>query len=486
MIDDVQKPPEEVLSTAVEEHSPDSVYALVSGGNDSTTAAHVAKESGHVDLDGILYIDTGIGVPESKLWVQEWADTVGLQYHQAGSQYRPEWREYHNLIVQTGFPGPVAHQYMWINLKEAPLKNWLQENTSGDTLLITGIRSHESERRAEITDDSGIEVKDEAVYASPLIDFTDDDLAEYRDQHADELYENPVTAKLHSSGDCLCGAYADREELRELQLFYPNVADYISYLEGQVLTAAEQGRVGKQYALWGHGSDDQQIEADHHQTGLSLCQACTNRTEEGYEQTGVALTDAEAKLRGQSIHTGLEADSQRADGNDNCLELPAFCVHCQTLVTDPVGHRLDCPNPPRNQFGSKRSWRDHREIDPLETQYRGLYVTEPSPRTTEYCQREDGHDWTTLPAGQIRHPSLEGSSEALPVDGRIAVCDTCDAYCLGGSGEPNPPWFTEYTESPPSEEGASELIATDSKTTPEGLRSLDQFTAQTPDSSQRS
>lgn len=59
------------------------VYALVSGGHNSLTAMHVVYQLS-LPLDGIIHIRTGIGVPETREFVQARADKLGLEYHEVG------------------------------------------------------------------------------------------------------------------------------------------------------------------------------------------------------------------------------------------------------------------------------------------------------------------------------------------------------------------------------------------------------------------
>ena len=60
----------DAIASAIEEHDPIKVYVLVSGGNDSTVAASVAALSG-ARLDGIVHINTGIGVEQTREYVRE-------------------------------------------------------------------------------------------------------------------------------------------------------------------------------------------------------------------------------------------------------------------------------------------------------------------------------------------------------------------------------------------------------------------------------
>ena len=61
------------ISEAIEEHDPIKVYALVSGGNDPTVAAHVAARYGP-RLDGLVHINIGIDVPQTTQFVHEFAE----------------------------------------------------------------------------------------------------------------------------------------------------------------------------------------------------------------------------------------------------------------------------------------------------------------------------------------------------------------------------------------------------------------------------
>ena len=125
----------EVLRTAP---STDRVYALVSGGHDSLTAMHIVYQSS-LPLDGIIHIRTGIGIPETRKFVRERADELGLEYHEVGakhdepgyhSEHRRVHEEYEELVKQFGFPGPGAHKWMYVNLKENPSSGFSATSTT--------------------------------------------------------------------------------------------------------------------------------------------------------------------------------------------------------------------------------------------------------------------------------------------------------------------------------------------------------------------
>ncbi|SEP24139.1 3'-phosphoadenosine 5'-phosphosulfate sulfotransferase (PAPS reductase)/FAD synthetase [Halorientalis persicus] len=395
----------------------DQVFALVSGGSDSTTAAHVARASEQLDIDGVIYIDTGVGIPQSRQWVQNWANEIGLPCHVVSSQYRLEKEEYHNLVYNYGMPGPGVHTQMYRNLKQKPLQRFLSDVVDGDPLLISGVREHESQRRMENIDGKGIQEDDLGIWASPIVSFTDAEVAEYQEEH--EIPTNPVNEKLHVSGDCLCGAFSrSREELREIKLFFPEVFRYFEWLESHTVEAARRGRFPKEYALWGHGNAGTagyEARLDDEQTGFNLCANCEQSCERSYDLEGTSLTDAEADLK---------------QSQENDCSPPQFCTHCHSMIDDPVAHREECP---ATAQGTRR---DYRQLDMLESQFRGAWITEGDPKETEFCSVGDGHDW---------------DAGAVDVAG-IRQCDHCGAFHLGEGDEPTTASVDEHSD---NSEGAS-------------------------------
>jgi 3'-phosphoadenosine 5'-phosphosulfate sulfotransferase (PAPS reductase)/FAD synthetase len=256
------------------------VLALVSGGHDSLSAMTVVRRSSRVDLSGIVHINTGIGIPQTRAFVQQRAHTLGIPYYEVGrclangdQEYRLASEEYKHLITEYGFPGPGAHRWMYVNLKEKPLQRFLNER-SGPITLVSGVRRGESDRRMEHVDEQGISEYLGHPTVSPLVDFTGLDVRRYR--NALDLPMNPVKERLEISGECLCGAFATRGELRMLELFYPDVYRRIVCLEATVAahTARDDGPK-KTYGEWGHNrlkDREQAVRQDDRQ--MLLCEAC--------------------------------------------------------------------------------------------------------------------------------------------------------------------------------------------------------------------
>lgn len=292
--------------------SPERVYALVSGGHDSATAMYVTHTMEGISLDGVLHLNTGVAIPATRQFVQERCRALDLEYIEIGSDYRYQTEAYRHLVQTYGFPGPAAHRWMYANLKEKPLQRWLTEHTDGEVILVSGVRKQESRRRMETIADDGIQRALGATWVSPLLEWSGLDVRRYRRAH--DLPMNPVVGRLEYSGECLCGAFAHRDELGLIRLFYPDVWRYLQCLELQVLEAVDRTDVPPAYALWGHGRlRDHERAALVDDEQLTLCASCARRNtceqsvptskgrERGYQ------TYAEAFLRDPVFDTCVSA-----------------------------------------------------------------------------------------------------------------------------------------------------------------------------------
>ena len=254
--------------------------ALVSGGHDSLTAMDIIRRSDH-PLNGIIHINTGFGIPETHKFVKQRAADLDIPYHEVGREesngggheYRPLNEEYRALVRKHGFPGPPIHKIMYLALKQKPLKRFLSER-DGPITLVSGVRKHESSRRMENVDSEGISEYLGHTTLSPIVDFTALDVQRYRTGLA--LPENPVKVNLELSGDCLCGAYASRKELRMIRLFYPETYRRILYLEAMVSAASySEDGPDEEFTHWGHNRLKQrEIAVLDDDDQMLLCQSC--------------------------------------------------------------------------------------------------------------------------------------------------------------------------------------------------------------------
>ena len=220
---------------------------LYSGGNDSTTLAHLFRH----EADYAIHANTTIGIEQTREFVRETCKGWGLQLIE---KVAPE--SYRDLVLGTdargiprGFPGPAMHFFHYTRLKERSLdeaRRELVKNPRQERLLFLGGRRRaESARRAEVP---LFEADGSVIWASPLAMWTKLDLNTYRDIHKD-VPRNPASDLIHMSGECLCGAFAHPGELDEVAEWFPDVVAEIRALEAEVRAAG----VPEPYCRWGHG-----------------------------------------------------------------------------------------------------------------------------------------------------------------------------------------------------------------------------------------
>lgn len=253
-----------------EEYAPKHV-CLFSGGHDSLVATHHCMEEGLTEK--VLHIDTGIGIPETQEFVRQVCEDQGWDLEIISSE-----ADYEEIVKEHGFPGGGAHGLMYIRLKDRALQAY-STRTDGKPHFYTGIRKDESDRRMRTTSDSKVEEAKQYVWHSPILYWSEEDCREYMEEH--DLPRSPVKQTYHHSGECLCGAFANRqEELLILEAHYPETADRIKRLEEEV-RERHGGQNDRSY--WGHQDmddpdlrglkaekDDQQDTLD-----LKLCRDCS-------------------------------------------------------------------------------------------------------------------------------------------------------------------------------------------------------------------
>jgi 3'-phosphoadenosine 5'-phosphosulfate sulfotransferase (PAPS reductase)/FAD synthetase len=230
----------EFLNVLAAEHSASGVWSLFSGGDDSLATAIVTSRA--ASFRGCLHIDTGIGIPETQEYVIEACRAQGwpLKIYRA----KDCGQDYAALAVQFGFPGPAAHFRMYVRLKERALDAFIREHKThwhDRIVLSTGARASESDRRMGHVE--RVRRDGAKLWANPLAHWSKLDCVDTIE--AARIERNPVVLLLHKSGECLCGSFAQPNELNEIALWYPKIAEHIRSIEAAVKTA------GQRACVWG-------------------------------------------------------------------------------------------------------------------------------------------------------------------------------------------------------------------------------------------
>jgi len=259
------KTPIEIIADAYSEFNPVRVFALFSGGHDSLCSTSIASTFRH--FDGVIHIDTGIGLKETRCFVEETCSKRGWKLFVVG----PQCGTYEKIVKRTGFPGPATHGVIYRQLKDTPLRAFARSfiGASDDTvLLVSGIRRSESRKRKDKA--QAVKKDGQIVWCSPIIEWSTRDCQEWILDRG--LDANPVVQLLHKSGECLCGAFAKKGELEELELWYPEAALRLKNLEGEILN--------KYPWRWGRRPPDWWMQEKKGQLPLFdreefLCWSCT-------------------------------------------------------------------------------------------------------------------------------------------------------------------------------------------------------------------
>lgn len=196
--------PASILYRAVERERPSKVFVLFSGGKDSSvTLDYLWRHHGGI-ITGALHIVTGIGLQSTHDFVRSFCADRGIPLYEAAAPPG----EYEAMVREHGFPGPGAHRYPYIRLKERALDRFIAEQKQHrmDRIgLITGVRIAESKRRMGTCRD--IRRDGAQVWIATHIDWSNAEMASYRAEHAVPM--SPASELLHLSAECLCGGMAD-------------------------------------------------------------------------------------------------------------------------------------------------------------------------------------------------------------------------------------------------------------------------------------
>lgn len=231
---------------------------LYSGGNDSTTLAHLMRGMGLVTH--AIHANTTIGIEQTRQFVRDTCAAWDLPLLEKVAPVT-----YRDLVLERGFPGPGMHWKMYSRLKERALDAarhdlGIANSRKYAAVFIAGRRRQESARRKEVP----LWEKDGSViWVSPIALWTKPDMNTYRLMHPD-VPTNEVTDKLHMSGECLCGAFSHKGELDEIGFWFPEVAAEIRALEVDVAAAGHPYPKNQ----WGHGTGDKGEKVGR------LCETC--------------------------------------------------------------------------------------------------------------------------------------------------------------------------------------------------------------------
>jgi 3'-phosphoadenosine 5'-phosphosulfate sulfotransferase (PAPS reductase)/FAD synthetase len=247
-----------IYKNALDRWNPPVAMILYSSGNDST--ALLSLFASRIPL--AAHCNTGTGVEEAFEFAQQMCKKYGAELIVDAAD---EKDSYETIVREHGFPGPGQHGTIYRRIKERALRKIKKRYPIARLtkyLFVTGVRASESARRAGYK--CVEKVEGNIVWLNPLYYWTDDDMAAYRQQY--RVPFNPVSKVLGISGECLCGCYAQPDELDKLRLNFPRAAARIDRWAG---IAAAHGKP----CVWGKAPASTDNKACGNNVG-ALCAGC--------------------------------------------------------------------------------------------------------------------------------------------------------------------------------------------------------------------
>lgn len=263
-----------ILSAAIEEHvrsdrrEVSAVVLLFSGGNDSTTLAHMFRQV----ATHAAHANTTIGIEATRDFVRRTCKAWELPLLERRPPRSVD--HYSSLVLDQGFPGPGHHYKMYQRLKERALEQVRRELVTNPrrerVVFLAGRRRSESQRRAQVP---ASERKGSIVWVSPLVHWTKLDLTTYRLLCGD-VPVNEVTALVHMSGECCCGSFARPGEREELAYWFPELFQQIGELEDAIVDRQDIPILRRR---WGWGADGHEDTPNRPMLSGPLCTSCDSR-----------------------------------------------------------------------------------------------------------------------------------------------------------------------------------------------------------------
>ena len=297
--------PNEILDQAIKEGLSD-FYVAYSGGKDSGIALDLTAKEFPQYFKGVVFVNTGIATKETVNFVESYCKQRNYPlYHLHAKDVKRkkdskhgkinEQFDYENLVLNYGFPKEGLHTVTMRWLKLFSIRKFIFERIAmGEKpAIISGIRKNESARR-KTKAKKYIYNDGKMWFISPLYFKSNEWVYDYFIK--EDIKRSPVYETLHISGDCLCGCFAKKDELKLLEMFHPDVFTELKRLEKLI---KEKGTdEAKKYSTWGNSGNTKDIES---QTTIEsfVCTDCIldrATTDDDTKKFNDELENIEAKL----------------------------------------------------------------------------------------------------------------------------------------------------------------------------------------------
>jgi 3'-phosphoadenosine 5'-phosphosulfate sulfotransferase (PAPS reductase)/FAD synthetase len=226
----------------------DTFIVGYSGGKDSGKVLDKLIKMGK--CDGVLHLRTNTGVSMTEDFVINQCKEMGVKLYIR--EPTPLSFAYVAYCLQFGFPGPNMHSAIMKILKYNTMVKFVQEPEFKDkkVALVAGVRKWESVRRMgnynePISDDSGL------TFINPIFYEKDDEVYKYFIENG--LKRSPSYETLGFSGECMCGAFAQKDEALLLKQVDPKRFEFMEWITDGIKRFGSKN--AQKYTKWGDTSD---------------------------------------------------------------------------------------------------------------------------------------------------------------------------------------------------------------------------------------
>lgn len=226
----------EIYERSLLDFKPSVIVLMLSGGDDSLTTYHVAKELG-IKFDFVIHGNTGTGIQETTNFARKEVERNGDKYLEADAG-----KSYEDYVLRKGFfgKGLGAHAFSYHILKQDHFEKTVSHNIRKrkrgvKIIFINGARRQESANRL-VTMASPIKVKERRpndMWVNLINEFTKEDCKSYLAGNG--IKRNPVSINLCRSGECMCGTMQSKGDREEAGFFYPAWRKWLDNLEARVM-----------------------------------------------------------------------------------------------------------------------------------------------------------------------------------------------------------------------------------------------------------
>jgi 3'-phosphoadenosine 5'-phosphosulfate sulfotransferase (PAPS reductase)/FAD synthetase len=236
---------EAVIDDIINKHGRTNFLCLSSGGKDSMSMTHYIAENYPDNFGGVVHIKTNIGLKMTSDFLVDECKRLGYKLYVI--EPNPKFT-YASHVLQYGFPGPGFHRLIMGKLKYKTMRDFALTMDRKNHCLMSGVRKFESVRRMgnypyPIQSDGAM------WFACPFFYKTTEETYEYVHTHGLKISPAYRTG-LGTSGECLCGSFAQGGEKAMIRKLDPNLADYIEWLEDGVKRFGTWH--AKRYPKWGN------------------------------------------------------------------------------------------------------------------------------------------------------------------------------------------------------------------------------------------